>query len=88
MKRRRKPLILRMKRWIPLLAGGSALQFINLSGCDEEVRNTFLTGVQESLTGLLTSVVNAFFLSLTGGTTTTTTTTTTKAITEITSWLA
>lgn len=85
MKRRRKPWILRMKRWIPLLAGGSALQFINLSGCDSEVRNTILTGVQESLTGLLTSVINAVFMSITSSETTTTTT---KAITEFTSWLA
>ncbi|HPF40636.1 MAG TPA: hypothetical protein P5081_10180 [Phycisphaerae bacterium] len=63
MKSRRKPLILLARKWAPLVAGGVALQ-INLSGCDTEVRDTVLTGLQTSLTGLVTSIINAFFLSL------------------------
>ena len=63
MKSRRKPWTLTTRRWLPLLAGGLALQF-NLSGCDPEVRNAVLTGIQTSLSGLLTSVINAFFMSL------------------------
>lgn len=63
MKSRRKPLILLARKWAPLVAGGLALQ-INLSGCDPEVRDTVLTGLQTSLTGLVSSVINAFFLSL------------------------
>lgn len=63
MKPRRKPLILIARKWAPLMLGGAMLQ-INLSGCDPEVRNSVLTGVQTSLTGLIGSLINAFFLSL------------------------
>jgi len=85
MKQRRKPLILKARRWFPLLMGGAAMQ-INLSGCDPEVRSSILTGIQTSLTGLLTSVIDAFFLSISGAadtdTTATTTTTVVKAVYE------
>lgn len=63
MKRRRAFRLLTLKRWIPLLAGGWALQF-NLTGCDTEVRNTVLTGIQTSFTGIIDAVIAAFFLSL------------------------
>jgi hypothetical protein len=63
MKSRRKPLILTMRKWAPLILGGAVMQ-LNLSGCDPEVRNSVLTGVQTSLTGLIGSIINAFFLSL------------------------
>ena len=53
-----------------LAVGGSAFQ---LSGCDPEVRNVLLTGLQSTTTGLSTALIQAFFLSLadedgTGGT--------------------
>ncbi len=63
MKRRRAFRLLTVKRWIPLLAGGLALQF-NLTGCDTEVRNTVLGGIETSLTGMIDSVIAAFFLAL------------------------
>ncbi len=44
-----------------LALGGSAFQ---LSGCDPEVRSTLLTGLQETTTGLSTTLISAFFLSL------------------------
>lgn len=72
MKRRHPQSWLRFaKRWAPILAGGLALQ-LNLSGCDPEVRDAVLTGVQTSMTTLFNAVVNAFFLSLqdAGGSTT------------------
>ena len=62
MTRRPHPLWLKALRWTPLFAGGLVLQ--NLTGCDPEVRNSVLTGIQTSLTGLITSILNAFFLSL------------------------
>lgn len=69
----------------PFLAGGVALQ-VNLSGCDAEVRETVLTGIQDSLTGLMTSVIEAFFLSLQDAESTSQVT---KATFEaLTSWLA
>ena len=64
MKRRRVSRWLTAKRWAPILAGGLALQ-VNLTGCDPEVRNAVLSGVQTSLTGLITSILNAFFLAIT-----------------------
>ena len=64
MKRRPVSRWLIAKRWAPLLAGGMALQVVNLTGCDPEVRDAALNGIQASLTGLLTSILNAFFLSL------------------------
>ncbi len=60
---RRKSWMLTTKRWAPLVLGGLALQF-NLGGCDPEVRSAVLTGLQTSLSTLLTSIVQAFFLSL------------------------
>lgn len=63
MKRNRTRRWLSLARWAPLLAGGAAFQF-NLTGCDEEVRNTVLSGIQTSMTGLISSIINAFFLSL------------------------
>lgn len=63
MKSRRKPLILTARKWLPLILGGAVMQ-LNLSGCDPEVRDSVLTGIQTSLTGLISSVINAFFLSL------------------------
>ncbi len=63
MKRYRVSRWLTGKGWVPLLAGGLALQ-VNLTGCDPEVRNAVLSGIQTSLTGIITSIINAFFLSL------------------------
>ena len=69
MKRYRVSRWLTAKGWVPLLAGGMALQ-VNLTGCDSEVRNAVLTGVQTSLTGMITAIINAFFLSLADATST------------------
>jgi hypothetical protein len=55
--------MLTSKKWLTLLAGGLVMQF-NLSSCDPEVRNAFLTGVQTSILGLMDAIVGAFFLSL------------------------
>lgn len=52
------------KALVPVLAGGMALQF-GLGGCDAEVRDQLLTGVATSMTGLVTTVIGAFFQSLT-----------------------
>ena len=63
MKPRRKSLMLKVHKWAPLLLGGAVLQF-SLAGCDPEVRNSVLSGVQTSLSGLVTSVIDAVFMSL------------------------
>ena len=47
--------------WMTLVAGGPVLQ---LGGCDPTVKSTVLTGIQTSLTGLVTALINAFFQSL------------------------
>jgi len=44
-----------------LAVGGSAFQ---LSGCDPAVRNTLLTGLQSTSTGLATALIQAFFQTL------------------------
>lgn len=90
MKPRRKPRLFTAARWAPLLTAGFALQ-INLGGCDAEVKDKILTGIQTSVMGLVTSVMDAFFLSIAGAATTTTTTTqtTVKAVIDTaSSWLA
>ena len=72
MNRRRNVWSRVVKYWAPLMAGGLAWQ-LNLGGCDPEVRNAVLTGLQDSLVGLFDTVISAFFLSLQdagGGTTT------------------
>jgi ketol-acid reductoisomerase len=48
------------KIWLPILAGGVALQ----SGCDPTVKQTFLTGIQTSLVGFTTALIDAIFTSL------------------------
>lgn len=54
-----------------LAVGGTAFQ---LSGCDPAVRSTLLSGLQQTTTGLSTTLITAFFQSLaddgdaTGGT--------------------
>ena len=63
MKRRFTHRILTSKLWLPVLAGGLALQF-NLSGCDQNVREAFLGGLATSITGLTTALINTFFLAL------------------------
>ena len=50
------------RRWAFVLAGGVPL--LSLSGCDPTVRNTVLTGIQSSLTTLLSAVISAFFTAL------------------------
>lgn len=54
---------------VPLLVGGTVFQ---LGGCDPTVREALLTGLQTSLIGLLTAMINAFFLMLRNTTTPTT----------------
>jgi len=52
----------RMIRFLSVLAvGGSAFQ---LSGCDPNVRTTLLDGLETTTTSLSTSLISAFFLSL------------------------
>jgi len=53
------------KIWLPIIAGGIAVQ---TGGCDSSVRDTLLTGIQTSLVGFVTAILNALFQSLaTGG---------------------
>lgn len=52
-----------LRRWAPLLTGGMALQ-LNFTGCDPEVRSAVLTGIQDAMVGLVSAVIEAFFLSL------------------------
>ncbi len=86
--RRPKSWLTFAKRWAPFLAGGLALQ-INLTGCDPEVRNAVLTGVQESMTTLFSSVIEAFFLSLRDAGSSSTTQSVVKAAFEsLQGWLA
>ena len=89
MKRHRpKSWLLFAKRWAPFLAGGLALQ-LNFSGCDPNVRNAALTGIQTSITTLTTAVINAFFLSLQATTSSSTTQPVVKAVFEnLRTWLA
>lgn len=51
------------RRWtlVPLVVGATVFQ---LGGCDPQVRTAILTGLQTSLTGLVTALINAFFLAL------------------------
>ena len=44
-----------------IAVGGSAMQ---LSGCDANVRNTLLDGLEATTTGLSASLISAFFLSI------------------------
>jgi hypothetical protein len=53
--------IVTSKILLPLMAGGIALQ---LGGCDTDVKNSILSGVQSSVTGLVTTVIGAVFSSL------------------------
>ena len=80
----------RSKVFLPLVMGGMALQF-NLSGCDPEVRDQFLSGIQSSLTGLINAMITAVFTALSGTTETTTTTVTptiTTAMLHVVHWFA
>jgi len=63
MKRNRKRRWLSLARWAPLLAGRRCPPG-QLTGCDTEVRDTVLTGIQTAITGLFSSIVEAFFMSL------------------------
>lgn len=61
----KRPLVSRLmskKIWLPIFAGGVALQ--SVSGCDPTVRDTVLTGIQTSLVTLTTAMFNAFFQAL------------------------
>ena len=63
MKRHRMHRMLIASRWFLLLAGGM-VPALSMAGCDPTVRTTVLTGIQTALTGLVTSVMNAFFMAL------------------------
>jgi hypothetical protein len=75
------------KFWLPVLVGGLALQ-LNLSGCDPTVRTTVLTGIQTSIVGLMTAVVNAFFLSLSGSSSSTSQPVVQTVFEQLKNWLA
>jgi len=48
---------------VALAIGGSVMQ-ISFSGCDQQLRDTLLTGIQASVNGLVTTFINAFFQAL------------------------
>ena len=50
-----------MRAAMAVAIGGSAFQ---LSGCDPEVRNTLLTGLETTTQSLSTALITAYFLSL------------------------
>ena len=50
------------KLLLALLAGGFVAQAF--SGCNPDLRDTLLTGVQTSITGLVATMIDAFFKSL------------------------
>ena len=77
---------LTLARWAPLLIGGTALQ-LNLSGCDPTVRDTVLTGIQTALVGLVSSIINAFFLSLQSATGSTSQSVVQSAFDHLSGWL-
>ncbi|HKQ49960.1 MAG TPA: hypothetical protein VJZ71_17935 [Phycisphaerae bacterium] len=86
----KRSLIVRLaqsKVLVPVLAGGMALQF-GLGGCDQEVQEQLLTGVATSLTGLVTTVIGAFFQSLADVGSSTTTQPVVQAAQEVVSWFA
>jgi hypothetical protein len=90
MKRQLMIRLAKSRAFLPVLMGGFALQF-NLGGCDPEVRDAFLSGIQSSLTGLINAMITAIFTGLSSATTETTTTTVTPTITamlDVVSWLA
>ena len=49
------------KLWFPVIAGGIAFQ---TGGCDPTVRDTLLTGIQTSLVGFMTALLDAVFQTL------------------------
>ena len=53
--------LVRYRRWVLAVATGGV--FV-LSGCDPNVRNTVLAGVEGATTTILTAFVQAFFQSL------------------------
>ena len=57
------PRLLAKKIWLPLFAGGIAMQ-VSFSGCQTDVRDTVLAGIQNAAITLTTAVFNAFFLAL------------------------
>lgn len=65
MKRRVFSRLVTHKALLPIVAGGIALQAF--SGCDSTVRDTVLGGLQTSIVGLTTALLNAFFMSLASG---------------------
>jgi hypothetical protein len=87
-RRRRKSWLQFAARWAPFLAGGVALQ-VNLTGCDADVRNAALTGIQTSLTTLSSAFIDAFFLSLQASSSSSTTQAVVEAVFEnLHNWLA
>lgn len=76
----------RSKALVPVLAGGMVLQ-LGIGGCDAEVRDQLLTGVATSMTGLVTTVIGAFFQSLTD-VGSTTSQPVVQAVQDVVSWFA
>jgi len=52
------------RKVMTLIAAGAVLTQVNFSGCNQDLRNTLLAGIESSLTGLVTTFINAFFQSL------------------------
>ena len=51
------------KLFLTLAAGGIMMQ-INFAGCDTDLRNNLLAGIQTSIVALITTFINAFFQAL------------------------
>ena len=49
---------------VVFIAAGACLAQV-FSGCDQNLRNQLLSGINASLVGLVTTFINAFFQSLT-----------------------
>jgi len=60
---------LRSRTTLGRLLAGASLWLLVL-GCNEEVRTTVLGGIQSALTELVTTLIDALFLSLASGSST------------------
>ena len=77
----------RVHKWMIRLAGPAAL--FGLGGCDADVRDSLVTGVQGAATGLVTTLIEALFQSFLSDQLDSGTTTTVNAVFEdLVRWMA
>ena len=52
------------RKVLVMVAAGAALVQLNFNGCNPQLRDTLLSGVETSLIGLVSTFIQAFFTSL------------------------